>query len=155
MAKRQPKAKTAYELLERVCAAIKAHPLAYYQDQWMLKSKRDVVKRLRLTNEQARESCGTAYCRAGWIVALHDGSAAARRMSCEWHSEEFGERAREILAMPYQSSDDPIRECRLFQSGTVAAHPGTRAYAREGVRGLKAFMEQHKAHLKARKLDGV
>src|SRR3990167_4590235 len=54
-----------YELCEEVCEAIMASPTNYSQ----LKYTADAV---RMWPREA-EACGTAYCRAGWMVALVHG----------------------------------------------------------------------------------
>lgn len=123
---RRAKPKTAYELLQRACEAIKATPQAYFQNWW-----------------RQEQACGTAFCRAGWIVALHDGKAAVRS------SDETGHRALDILGHPQGAWD------ALFVCGLVDGTPGTTSYASQGIRGLRDFMKTHRAHLKARLLKDV
>ena len=145
MAKTSAKAKTAYELLERVCAHIKAKPQTYLQERFIA------------TGDQAHEyglhpPCGTAACRAGWIVALHDGPLDPR---------DYGgiqTRANAILGLDSQTTGDLFSGAALncgLDAIDFMVKPGTAAYVRAGVRGLRSFMKRHAAHLKARKLDGV
>ena len=145
------KAANAYELLQRVCAAIKAHPLAYYQAAWVLTNKWEVQSNCEFTDAQMAESCGTAYCRAGWIVALHDGRRAALQLEKDggWLTSSVCIRANRVLGL------EPEQTYRLFDGGAIGGRPGTRRYVAAGIRGVRAFMNQHAAHLKARSLKGV
>lgn len=118
------KAKNAYELLERVCRAIAEAPQHYNQTEW----------------------CGTAYCRAGWIVAVHDGPIDDR------HADDVGNRAMELLDL---SSDECWPLFSTYELFRTDAEPGTSEYAEEGVRGVRVFMSQYSSHLKARSLKGV
>lgn len=141
--KPRTKAKTAWELLERVIQHIKEEPQRYYQDWWCYRDTR------KLASLNLSPPCGTAACRAGWIVALHDGpTAAPLRHAGRWPSP-VESRANEILGL------DSWDTSALFAGGMIDGTPGTRAYVREGVRGLREFMKEYKAHLKARQLRGV
>jgi hypothetical protein len=143
---RRAKPKTAYELLERVCEAITANPLNYYQGFW--KARRGArgsatVCALPEELDKPANECGTAFCRAGWIVALHDGINARPR--------DFDTRARAIMGFPRSGSFD---ECfGLFDGGAVYGTPGTRHYARQGASGVREFMKRHAEHLKAQKVS--
>ena len=150
---RRGKAKTAYELLERVCEAIKAHPLNYYQGYWKSRRGRSkgqvrhtqVMEALPPSLDVPENTCGTAFCRAGFIVAEHDGYEA--------RPIDFNQRARRLLGIDeYESFDDVSR---LFDASAVTGTPGTSRYVRQGIAGLRAFMKEHEAHLKARSLKGV
>ena len=132
MAKAQPKAKTAYELLERVCAVIAAKPTRYNQSDWCTERK-----------------CGTAFCRAGWMVVLHDGPDAAR------NAPDIASRAEALLGLTPDESWPLFSTQQLFAKGTNGLRVGTPEYVQAGIDGTRAFMAKHEAHLKARKLDGV
>jgi hypothetical protein len=142
---RQKKAENAYELLERVCEAIKASPINYGQDAWCFTPTPDCdcdqCKALRAQQEHG--GCGTAFCRAGWIVALHDGHAAAKE------TDDIEGRAVTLLGLGRSDTD------HLFDGSAVTGKVGTVAYVRKGIAGVRAFMKQHAAHLKARSLRGV
>ena len=145
---RQRKAKTAYELCERVCEAIKAKPLAYYQADW--------VKRGEVRPDELRvpeNTCDTAFCRGGWLVAVHDGKN---------HEHASGPgaihtRAYELLGVRNDGVGEPLRlsVVSLFLASAVGGRPGSKAYVREGIAGMRRFMREHKAHLQARSLRGV
>lgn len=133
--KRQPKAKTAYELLERVCAHILEEPKRYHQDYWGLRGE--------VPLDVPRPKCGTVCCRAGWIVALNDGPKALLH-TCS------GSRADRILGM----TDEDTRE--LFYDDSVERfRQGTKRYANAGAAGIRRFMKKHKRYLQARALKGV
>jgi hypothetical protein len=150
--KRRAKAKTAYELLGRVCEAIKAHRFAYYQGAWSMKAEWAFPP-----EQAARNECGTAFCRAGWMVALHDGAknidVAADKVllpgSIDYVS--IPTRASELLDM---SADDQD-VLALFDGEACSGVPGSSGYVAQGIRGLRAFMKKHAKHLKARSLKGV
>lgn len=147
-ATKQPKAKTAYELLGRVCEAIKAHPLSYYQRMWAAKPDWCFAPDVAAKNE-----CGTVFCRAGWLVALNDGNknidVENDVVELKGRFEHIQTRAKALLDM----SDDDVRP--LFSESSVTGSPGTTDYVRQGVRGIRDFMRKHEAHLKARSLRGV
>lgn len=149
-----PKPKTAYELCERVCEHILEEPRRYFQNDWcrrgtgiqrMWSRLRSVLSIDQDGNEDVMKPvpppvCNTVACRAGWIVLLHDGMKAKPR--------DFSDRANEILGVEWMDTQE------LFD-GQDYGQPGTKAYARKGVAGLRAFMKEHKAQLKARSLKGV
>jgi hypothetical protein len=139
---RAPRAKNAYELLGRVAREIPQHPEAYFKHDW----QRPVHLCPMSPRVQAKNECGTAFCRAGWIVGLHDGFEKMKANP----TYPIASRADAILGL----FDDETHE--LFYDESVdVARPGTRAYARIGAAGVRAFMEKHAKHLKARSLKGV
>jgi hypothetical protein len=160
--KRRPKAKTAYELLERVCEAIKARPLSYYQGYW--KARRGQrgngvgCAPLPFLLDQPENTCGTAFCRAGWMVVLHDGLRANPRDRSSDPVMSWERRARQLLDMPPHLEfgmlvRDDVSD--LFDAGDYSGVPGTPQYVKYGIDGLRAFMKTHEKHLKARSLRGV
>ena len=151
---RQPtrarKAETAWELCEQACQFIDAQAHAYYQGAWVAQVQ-DCGFSPRL---QAKNECGTAFCRAGILVGLHDGFQQAKALDSFW--SKVPGRASQLIGLP------PLDEfglhpdvARLFEGDAVPGKPGTRAYVRKGVRGLRRFMKQHEAHLRARSLRGL
>ena len=140
----QSDAKTAYDLLSDVCKTIKNEPKIYDQDTFM---SRDNIS-----------PCGTVACRAGWIVALHDGSARLNLINIE-------DRATHILGFSGRYGCGVVPDS-LFEASAFTyenkdmgrdnfPNAGTKAYARLGIKGLRTFMAKHKAHLKARLLKRV
>jgi hypothetical protein len=130
-----------------VCEAIASHPEAYYQNDFVA----DVDKCGFPVDVAAKNTCGTAFCRAGWVVLLHDGVERAR-------GYDVSDRAVQLIGLKNgrRSSLWAHRDIvRLFQGDAVKGQAGTRAYVREGVRGLRMFMRKHAKHLKARLLKGV
>lgn len=120
---------TAYQLLERVCEAIERSPQQFDQNEWV-----------------SRKDCGTSFCRAGWLVALHDGVAAIG-------DDDFVMgRAEAILDM---EGDDAWELFSTYALLDTDARPGSVEYAAAGVDGTQRFMRKHEAHLKARRLTDV
>jgi len=147
------KAKTAYELLQQVCAHILEEPKRYHQGTWGLTRKHAVG----VVGRENVPPCGTVACRAGWIVGLHDGLPSLKnRLSRNQGS--VSDRANLILG--FKENDDYVvaATSELFDSESVDPElkfTSPREYAKRGVAGLRAFMKKHKAHLQARKLRGV
>ena len=151
---RQPtrarKATTAWELCEQACAFIDARAEAYYQGAWTAQVQ-DCGFSSRM---QAKNECGTAFCRAGILVGVHDGFQQAKALDSFW--SRVPDRAIQLIGLPPLDEDRAHPDVRrLFEGDAVPGKPGTRAYVRAGVRGLRRFMKQHEAHLKARSLKGV
>ena len=149
MAKQQTrsrrKAKTAWELCERVCEQITAEPRTYDQRMWRLSANDwQIAKR----PPRLRPKCGTAFCRAGWIVALRDGAKKVDNNSCQV-------RANAILNLPRDATDQLFSGVAERLERWTVRTPGSIGAAKAGVRGLRAFMKKHAAHLKARSLKGV
>lgn len=151
--------KTAYDLLEQVAQHILAEPARYWQELWVLRGKH-VIERTGLT----APSCGTICCRAGWIVALHDGldSDAINANAQVRHSEAVMRRANEILGVGMWVTKElfdgdaltPVDEYSdAIEDAPDALEPGTQAYAEAGALGIREFMAEHEAALKARILE--
>lgn len=141
------KATNAYELLEQVCEAIAAHPLNYYQDRYVAnrgEGADDLPKEL----DTPANECGTAFCRAGWIVQLHDRRKLAY--------DEYEYRAMELLGALGEDAEDPYFDVvDLFAGGAVEGAPGSPEYVAEGIAGIRKFMAKHEAHLKAQSVNPV
>ena len=142
------KARTAYELLQQVCAHIKAEPRGYLQCVWGVTG--DEAKDMAHADGHTVPPCGTMACRAGWIVALHDGGPSFKRRILQ-ASFSIRDRANMILGMDSGSTFS------LFDEFAISQYRNTdlRSYAAEGVRGLRTFMAEHRTHLKSRMLKGV
>lgn len=135
---REAKPKTAYELCERVAKHIEEEPLRYHQGLWGFENY--------AIEDLARPQCGTVCCRAGWIVALHDGIGMERKGN-------VANRSDAILGYPDDSS---VTMALYYDDGWVQAHEqGTKQYAKAGANGLRQWMKRNAAHLKARKLVDV
>ncbi len=147
---------TVYDLLALVAHHIEEEPRRYFQDVWVL-----IGEEIR-NHVDFEPACGTVCCRAGWIVALHDGlrAPAIEATARARFSPRVELRALQILGMSdvgflfnaFISDEDDLDE----DSGDlVSAEPGTPEYAKAGADGLRAFMEEHAEHLKARRLADV
>lgn len=135
--------RTAFELLNRVCKHILEEPKRYYQGMWG-NTNEDLIK----ATVGSVPACGTMACRAGWIVALHDGMPAFHRMlNMDCLPGEVGVRAKEILG--------DLDTDSLFDEDAVNGFPGTVAYAEQGASGIEDFMAKHEEYLKARLLRKI
>lgn len=137
-------AKNAYELLDDVAKAIIEEPKRYNQGDWGTTDRERIrgflVEESKLRNPEPPQ-CGTMACRAGWIVVL-----TGRRVD---HPASVEQDAVAILGggiawNEYQRDID-----NLFSGGAVSGRIGTRAYAREGVRGIRKFQKKWKERLLA------
>ena len=151
---KQRKPRTAYQLLARVRDHIAEEPRRYFQGDYIVDDK-DRLREIGL-----RPPCGTAACRAGWIILLHDGPEAKR--------ESMYRRTQEILGMSidqlaplvagsacdYESGLAPVK-CPEYLDQVEVLPPTDPEYIRRGVRGLETFMKQHEKHLKSRLLAHV
>lgn len=89
--------RTAYELLEQVCEAIEVAPQNYDQGVWSGRA-----------SNNREEFCGTAFCRAGWMVNILEGSCGKTYSVDQWVTEgwrksngtarpSISERAHDVL----------------------------------------------------------
>lgn len=131
---------TAYKLLDKVCAVITEEPKRYQQEAWIRKAS-DVAK---------PPACGTVCCVAGWIETLRSSPRRTKRLAGEWRMDAGG---WQIAAMASETLGlKPDETCDLFAGAALhnCPHPpGTVAYARAGVKRIRAFQKQHAAHLKS------
>ena len=143
---RKARARTAWDLCRAVCAAILEEPKRY--DQSTFCSRYDAEE---VADNPELPACGTIACRAGWIVALHDGGITVPCSRVET-------RAQTILGTG--DTTDLFDIAALF----FEACKGCPAYARsspqrrnaqKGVWGLRQWMKTHEAQLKARLLKDV
>lgn len=124
-----------YELCEQVCEAIEAQPLNYNQDHYAMSA--------RILYGKA--ACGTAYCRAGWMMAVLENKPQSPG-SC------IGGRATALL----ESAGIPSYSIAwLFAAGTVEGERGSPEYIKNGVAGIRRFMTSWEHKLKTAQIkDG-
>ena len=137
------KPKTLYDLMGQVAEAIELAPGNYYQQGW-----EEPVENLAMYEGPYKEACGTAYCRAGWMVNLLE-APTARGL----HHNTSG-KAFSLLT----KADIPASEAMELFRGSACTRfgdPGSPGYVKEGVDGVKRFMARHEDKLKAFKLEGV
>ena len=149
-----------WDLCEQVCDAIEASPTNYYQGAWA-RPVGHIIHRILAqeysTPEAKTEACGTAFCRAGWMVAIVDqmnGPEMVKRNLASHHVFVM-ERATSILRKA-KIPDSEIR--RLFSSddaGSICESFlwGSKEYAAAGVRGMRRLMESYETQLKETLLD--
>ena len=129
----QGKPETLYELCEQVCEAIATRPSNYCQEQWSVPACQVDSK-----DPNQREVCGTAYCRAGWMVALTSDS---KELPIDISGAAIGLLCKANI--PLYAID------RLFRGGAcLPLEHGEEGYATEGVRGMREFMSLHETALK-------
>lgn len=152
--KSERKPRTAFDLCEMVAQHIEEEPRRYNQGTWM---KRLSPRDFKLAFGVA-PPCGTMACRAGWLVHLHDGpSVDAAIVNTGFHSMFTPTRANQILGMDEKDTSDLFNGSAVRSYTDAIGKPrfGTKAYAREGAVGLRRFMREHAARLKARLLKDV
>lgn len=134
--RRTSKPKTAYELCELVARHIEEDPLRYDQSTWGWEGAR----------YRKMPACGTVCCRAGWIVALHDGPAALKD-----DRVHISSRSDLILGL------DGDETAEIYYNGErlIQFEQGTKAYAQAGAAGLRDWANRHAVKLKARLLSDV
>ena len=109
---------TAYDLCEAVCEQIDAH-------------------------YERVDQRGLKHSVVWWLVTLHDGPRSPS--PGDWIG--WLDRARVLLGMPAER-DDLLDYVALLFAFNPAGRPGTREYAREGVKRLRAFMTANEQHLR-------
>lgn len=132
-----------YELCEQVCEAISDSPANYYQDHWAFPVK-DLARRLGM--EAIDGACGTAFCRAGWMINILDGHKhpGTHEAWAEWRSH-IHTKATRMLANAGVSEDDIGG---LFAMNHRDSKWGTEEYTDMGVEGMRTFMEKYETQLK-------
>ena len=163
------KAKTApfaqpenlYELMEMTAEAIELLPKNYYQDSFSMHAK-DVPSDTETCNNDegdltargkrlSKKACGTAFCRAGWMMAILDPKLGKMNPDSIDDHEEIYKPAMNLLT---DAGCDAGVVGHLFGggSGINGERWGTKAYAKAGAKGVRDFMEQYKTELKAARL---
>jgi len=140
-----------YELCEQTCESMELAPLNYYQGYWAAP-----VRAVQgHTGVEHQEACGTAYCRAGWMIANLEGKALPTEGDGV-DTVHYGTRAKKML---YQAGIPDIDIEHLFAGEALMrekdiprAKWGTPEYVAAGVEGLRNFMAKHEAKLRAAKI---
>ena len=135
------KPETLYDLCDQVCEHIAERPLNYYQGWWAKKAK-DVPG-----IDEHPEACGTAYCRAGWMMAILENKP--QEYTEPWQRSPISVKAHALFNDAGVPEDD-VRE--LFSGTAVKGMPGTANYVEDGIHGMREFMAKHEDKLRARKL---
>ena len=120
------RAQNLYELCEQVCDAIAASPTNYYQGDWSCDAK----------SIYGEEACGTAFCRAGWMVALSEGKSSVVNITAKAYH------MLQKAGIPGDSVG------ALFSGAAVLAKEGTPAYTEQGIAGMREFMARWEKELK-------
>ena len=147
------KPETLYELCALTAEAIETQPLNYHQGYWCVSAQEAV----------GAEACGTAYCRAGWMYALlQDEDNMPSLDLLKPNSYDLIAKGMFQLLQNAGIPDDAINqlfagigdeECsRTYHPDLHNQDPGTEEYARTGADGMRQFMREFEAQLKATKL---
>jgi hypothetical protein len=148
------KATNAYALLADVCKVITEEPKRVYMPRWIIKGTRALRATLTARGDASKPelvdgpACQTVGCIAGWVVTL-----ARETPQTPVNSRDVEGKARVLLGATYAASMDDIDALSdLFGRTDISAGYGTKAYAREVVRYIKAYMRDHKPELLAKKV---
>src|SRR3990167_5673447 len=130
--------KTLWELCEDVIIAIEGSPGNYYQNTWKIRTK--YLAEIS-GNKNYKEACGTAFCRAGWMTNLLCATGA--------NTPNSGGVATNLLLRAGISNED-INNLFVPHGNIIAYEQyGGLEYAKIGTDGMRLFMKQHEAKLKA------
>lgn len=134
------KPENLWDLCEGVCIAIKEKPDNYFQGAYSVDAKD--IHASRQTGR--KEVCGTAFCRAGWMVAQ---LRPPKLSASDWNNDYISTHAENLLSAAGIPSAD-IED--LFAGGACSDYRfGTPEYVAEGIAGMRAFMTKHEALLRA------
>lgn len=148
------KPETVWDVCEQAAQSIELLPTHYYQGAFATPTDNlaSCENLSALSAAQKRETCGTSFCRAGWMVATLD--ADKQRTPDEWDMLDamISYRARKLLLKAGAAHCD-INQ--LFDGDAVGGcgKIGTKAYAAAGAKGLRDFMKKYEAGLKATKVE--
>lgn len=137
------KSMSLYELCEEICTAIAERPTNYYQEAYVVDAKAVAMYKLGISETKAtsREICGTAYCRAGWMVAL------TKKSGTLFSSLQIARQAGGMLfkaGIPARAIED------LFAGGACGSGNqwASPAYIEAGIAGMRDFMKEYETLLK-------
>lgn len=133
-----------YDLCEMTAQAIEQHPANYCQQDWEASLTR--VRDLWSYDPEVlnHEACGTAYCRAGWMVNLLEKPSRSHT--------NIPEKARALLL---EAGIPSIAITNLFSANASGSKVGSKDYVNKGVSGLREFMNAYETQLKSYSLEGV
>ena len=141
--------KNLYDLCDQVCESIAARPQNYMQQRWAstdpqrtLEIECGVDTAKRLTSQH--EMCGTAYCRAGWMMSiLYDGPVD--------EDINIDRRAHILLEEAGVPGPEVVSLFVGSQAGLLNTW-GTPEYVQRGIDGMRKFMDRHEQKLKNARL---
>lgn len=169
---------TAWDVCEAVCEAISNEPLRYNQENW-------IATRSKAAKVQSEvPMCGTVGCRAGWMaeIFLMDRlpTQVVQFLADEVRRDSYATSpaiAKELLGVNEEDAPEWLEDnVKMLFDGSALEEEnregddddvdmdegyvrlpdeGTPAYARLGVKGLRAFMNKHEVWLRNRKLADV
>lgn len=131
-----------YELCEQTCEAIELCPTNYYQASWAESAK----------GRFGKEACGTAFCRAGHMVAI---LTEDRKTPEEWRQlGVYGYISNVATNLFLQAGVSDADIGNLFAGGACGScQPGSTEYVARGIAGMRRFMEKWEPQLRAAKLN--
>jgi hypothetical protein len=135
------KPETLYDLCDLVCESIATSPANYFQGRWAIP--------VRNISKPNSTGCGTAFCRAGWMVAHL--RPAGRMPTQELSLGMISETAVGLLT---KAGVPPEDIADLFSgSALYNLSYDTPEYAEEGIAGMQRFMAKHSDKLKAARVQ--
>ena len=139
--------KNANEMVNAVCRSMLDYTGSYNQGMWCVRNP----------NHTEVHTCNTAFCIAGFAVAIVHGPKKAWRIEQEKDDSDYRLQgiyytARELFGDKsdrYGEGDEDFHEAlsNLFSDESPEGSPGTRAYARSGVQKVRAFQREWKTRL--------
>lgn len=138
------KAKTAYGLLSEIAALALQEPKRMRMSTWLNR------KAKRMYGADATPACGTVGCIAGWGAILAGTKREQRAL--ERSGAEFDGvipwKAIGARIFGLNESD----ALQLFKADGIAGNQGTLQHARNVVKCIRRFQQQHAAQLKAKRV---
>lgn len=119
---------SAYDVLGRVVEFVLADPRRINMNDWYVRSVE--VDGVELNDDEP--DCGTVACVGGWISQLTGMSYSL------------------VVGLDYDERGDLFH---YFPNPAQHGMPGTREYAKEVARHVRAFMAKHESELRKRIID--
>lgn len=163
------KPETLYDVCELTAQAIEGSPANYYQGRWATEAK----GLMEVYNpEVAKEACGTAFCRAGWMCAITDKINPQEQETWEMDDKIAGHATRMLIRAGIPEIDiswlfsgaaidfeqqEKVFGRKFLREGESLPSPqiGTEAYAKAGAEGMRNFMAKWEEQLKSVKVKDL
>ena len=148
------KAKNAYKLLDEVCEVILAEPRRYNQEDWLIKG---LPGEKTWGAKRGLPECGTVGCVAGWVYTLKGaGTLSGTNTLTGKALWRVADDAQAILGLSAEQAAHFFRASAIqdlaHKLNRPVPRPQTVAYARLGVKHIRAFQKTHAEQLKAKKV---
>lgn len=154
-----PKPTNAYEACQMAASMIATNPWSYIQEVFCTHRVYvggDFGDKLRANLTRPENECGTAFCRAGWLVtlALKNTEIYGEVFPGKQSSWDWVNLLRYAMDLDWDewtfNKTQFAKDLDILISGDAIAYTyGTDEYALEGARGLRAFADTYRARLEA------